>query len=119
MFQAVRPVVVHDEVKGETVGDRIPLAEVIDQIRNELGDAAARAAGAGMQFPVGAVQIELQVGVTRSEDGKAGVKLWVVDLASGGGVSHQAVQKVIVNLDPPVDPQGRRIKVGHGVDERP
>lgn len=107
------------QVKGETVDDRIPLAEVIDQIRAELVDAAARAAGAGVQFPVGSVQIELQVGVTKSADGKAGVKLWVVDLGGGAAFSHQALQKVTVNLDPPVDRHGQRIQVGHGVDERP
>ncbi|WP_439678242.1 trypco2 family protein [Embleya sp. MST-111070] len=95
------------------------MAEVIDRIRAELIDAAGRAAGAGVHFPVGSVQIELQVGVTKSADAKGGVKLWVVDLAGGGAVSHQAVQKVTVNLDPPVDRHGHRIRVGRELDERP
>lgn len=99
--------------------ERIPLAEVIDQIRDELADATARAASQGVQFPVGAVQIELQIGVTKSADGKGGVKLWVLDLAGGASVSHQLVQKVTVNLDPPVDRTGRRIRVSQTFDEHP
>ncbi|MEU6578310.1 trypco2 family protein [Streptomyces sp. NPDC046805] len=101
------------------MGDRIPLADVLDQIRAELVDASARSMDQDLQFPVGTVQIELQVGVTQSADGKGGVKLWVVDLAGGTAISHQAVQKVIVNLEPPVDREGRRIRVAHELDERP
>ncbi|MFB7248998.1 trypco2 family protein [Streptomyces populi] len=101
------------------MGDRIPLSDVLDQIRAELVDAAAQSADQDLQFPVGAVQIELQVGVSRSADGKAGLKLYVFELAAGAAVSHQAVQKVIVNLEPPVDREGRRIRVAHELDERP
>ncbi|WP_406300091.1 hypothetical protein OG948_33565 [Embleya sp. NBC_00888] len=101
------------------MGDRIPLSEVIDEIRAELVAAAARAAAQDVHFAVGPVQIELQVGVTKTADAKGGVKLWVVDLGAGGSVSHAAVQKVTVNLEAPLDRAGRRVLVTDELEERP
>ncbi len=64
--------------------DRIGVSETIDALRAELRAAITQAEGQEIQFPVGGVQLEFQVGITRegSADGK--LKVWVLELGVSG-----------------------------------
>ena len=97
----------------------IPLEETIDALRAELLQAIKKGLDADVQFPVGDIQLEFQVGVTRTADAKAGVRFFVVDASGGGSVASQSVQKVTIQLKAPVDRAGRPVKVASTSDQRP
>lgn len=96
----------------------LELGEAIDRIRDELRAAVAGAAS-DIQFPVGQVILEFQVGMKKSAEANGKVKVWVLEVGGGGKVEHDAVQKVTVVLEPPVDTDGRPIKVGSASQSKP
>lgn len=99
--------------------DRIGLREAIQALRSELIEATAEATDQPIQFPVGSVQLEFQVGVTRDARADGKVRFWVLELGGGGGYQDQSVQKVTVNLEPPVDLEGRPVKVYRRSSSKP
>lgn len=101
------------------MSDRIGLAETVAAVRAELAEAAAAAVSEEVQFPVGQVELEFHVGVTKSAEAKAGVKFWVVELGGGGEYSTESMQTVKVTLEPPVDRQGNPVKVTRGFEKKP
>ncbi|MFW9259594.1 trypco2 family protein [uncultured Nostoc sp.] len=74
----------------------IGLAELIEQIKQELLSTEAEGEKPIPLFSVDQVSLELQV--TARKEGKAGIKVYVVEL--GGGGSRDDVQKVTVTLTP-------------------
>lgn len=81
----------------------IGLAELIEQVKRELlingiSDSATEERDIPI-FSVDSVELELQV--TVKKEGKAGVKIYVLQL--GGGGSRDDVQKVKVSLSPLLD----------------
>jgi hypothetical protein len=90
---------------------QISLAETIAAVRAELAQAVQQGAGEDIQFPVGEVTLQFQVGVTRSAEGTAGVNVWVLELGGTGTYARESVQAVTVVLQPPVDPDGNPVKV--------
>jgi Trypsin-co-occurring domain 2 len=99
--------------------DKIGLAETIEALRAELGDVVAGAAGQEIQFPVGGVQLEFQVGVTHDAHGDGKLRFWVLELGGGASCASEAVQKVTLTLDAPIDLDGRPIKVSRPSAARP
>jgi hypothetical protein len=97
----------------------VPLGETIEALRAELSAAVEKGADADVQFPVGTIQLEFQVGVTKSVGAKAGVKFWVIEAGGDGSISSQSVQKVTIQLDAPVDRSGQPIKVTRESASRP
>ena len=98
---------------------KIGLIETIEALRVELAEAVARGKNQEVQFPVGPIELEFQVGVTREADGSAGVKFWVLELEAKGRLSNEVIQKVTVKLEAPVDRSGRPIKVSLSRGEKP
>ncbi|ACC85033.1 trypco2 family protein [Nostoc punctiforme] len=74
----------------------IGLAELIEQIKQELLSTEVEGEKPIPLFSVDQVSLELQV--TARKEGKAGIKVYVVEL--GGGGSRDDVQKVTVTLTP-------------------
>ncbi len=95
------------------------LVDVVSALRQELARAAAAATGSEIQFPVGQVTLEFQVGVTRSAEAQGGVRFWVLELGASAGVARESIQTVTIQLDPPVDAAGRPIRVGAASEEKP
>lgn len=95
------------------------LAEAIEQVRQELRQAMAASVDAGIQFPVGQVTLEFQVGIKKTGEGSGKVKVWVLEAGAGRKVEHDEVQKVTVVLQPPVDPSGNPIKVAADSQAKP
>ncbi|MFC8350351.1 trypco2 family protein [Streptomyces sp. NPDC057280] len=94
------------------------LAEAVETIRDELRLAIAGAAS-DIQFPVGQVTLEFQVGLKKTAEADGKVKVWVLQFGAGGKVEHDAVQKVTIVLEPPVDTNGDPIKVSSGSQSKP
>jgi Trypsin-co-occurring domain 2 len=99
--------------------DTIDLAEAIDALHAELSEAVARASGMDIQFPVGSVQLEFQLGVTRTAEGTGNIKFWVLELGGSGAYASESIQKVVINLEPPVGRDGEPVKVRRRIREKP
>ena len=99
--------------------EHIGLKETIAALRAELSDAMTAGANEPIQFPVGSVQLEFHVGVTKDATAKAGVKFWVVELGAEGSYTQESIQKVVVNLEPPIDREGQQVRILGGFDEEP
>ena len=99
--------------------EQLGLAETMEALRAELAQAAAAGAVAGFQFPVAGVQLEFHVGVTKTGEGKAGVKFWVVELGGAGSYAREEIQTVTVTLGAPVDRAGEVVKVTRQSREKP
>jgi len=95
------------------------LSEAIENVREELRRAMIAGAGEDIQFPVGQVTLEFQVGMRKTADGTGKIKVWVLEAGAGAKVEHDDVQKVTVVLQPPIDAHGTPIKVASGSQVRP
>ncbi|NET16266.1 MAG: hypothetical protein F6K08_27300 [Okeania sp. SIO1H6] len=74
----------------------IGLAELIQQVKQEL---LTQAPDSETDIPIFAVDsVELELQVTVKKEGKGGIKIYVLEL--GGGSSRDDVQKVKVKLSP-------------------
>src|SRR5437016_6732312 len=93
---------------------QVRLMETIEALRAELSAAVAAGADQEIQFPVGSVQLEFQVGVTKDIDAKAGVQFWVIELGAESGYAQETIQKVVVNLEPPISREGHPIRIQGG-----
>jgi Trypsin-co-occurring domain 2 len=99
--------------------EKIGLVETIDALRSELAAAVEKAQGQEIQFPIGSVQLEFQVGVTWDTEAKAGVRFWVLELGASGSYANESVQKVTLNLQAPVDAEGNVVKVTRHLQQKP
>ncbi|SRR6266567_3887888 len=99
--------------------DRIGLGDVIDALHSELATAVKKAQGQDIKFPIGSVQLEFQVGVTWDAGGKAGVKFWVLDLEASGSYANEKIQKVTLNLEAPVNAEGKTVSVTDHLLQKP
>jgi Trypsin-co-occurring domain 2 len=99
--------------------DGIGLADALELLRADLAEAQAKAAGMDVQFPIESLTVELKVEVTRSAAGRAGFKIPFVGAELGGsaGYDRESMQTIIVVLGPPVDRDGRPVKVASATDE--
>jgi hypothetical protein len=88
-------------------------------LRSELAAAVEKAQGQEIQFPINSVQLEFQVGVTWETEAKAGVRFWVLELGASGSYANESVQKVTLNLEAPVDLEGKSVKVTRRSREKP
>jgi hypothetical protein len=100
--------------------DGIGLAEALEVLRKELATAQGEAARKDVQFPIETLTVELKVGVTRSKDGKASLKVPFIGAELGGsaGYDRETVQTVTLVLGAPVGRGGRPVKVSSSADEQ-
>ncbi|MEU9688108.1 trypco2 family protein [Amycolatopsis japonica] len=78
----------------------IELGDAVAALRDELLDAADRAATAEVEFAVGPIELEFAVELRKDAKAKAGFKAWVVSADAEAGVSHTTKHKVTVTLNP-------------------
>jgi Trypsin-co-occurring domain 2 len=78
----------------------IPLASMIQALRRELLRAEAGGKNEDLQFTVGDIELELQVGVTTEGEAKTEIKFWVLSLGATGSVAKERVQTVRLRLTP-------------------
>ena len=79
---------------------RIPLSDLIADLRRELAEAQAKGQGREPRLRVEEAEIELQVAVTREGGGKTGVKFWVINAEAQGKLANATTQKIRLKLKP-------------------
>ena len=99
--------------------EQLGIAETVEALRAELAQAAEAGAGAGFQFPVIGVQLEFHVGVTKTGEGRGGVKFYVVELGGSGSYAKEEIQTVTVSLGAPVDKNGDPARIYRGSSLKP
>ncbi len=85
-------------------GELPSLADTIGAVQRELSLAQAAGRGQLARFRAGPVELDLEVAVTRTGDGPAGVGLWVLPLDGRGDRVHATTQRIKIALQP-LDPQ--------------
>ncbi len=88
-------------------GDRVPLADAIDELRRELSSALERGRGEAVQFELGPVTMEFEVGITKTVEGKAGAQFWVVSLGGSGSREASSTHRITMELNPVIDGRAR------------
>jgi hypothetical protein len=90
---------------------KIALSQAVALVRKELLDALTAPNASGLRFPVGQITLSLQIGLTTSATGSAGMDLWVLELGAEGSYAKETVQTVSIVLEPPVTAEGEGIKI--------
>lgn len=98
------------ESGGYAVED-IPLADAIEVLRQQLTSAMLAGKDSPLRFEVGGLTLDLEVAVTRSGEGRAGIMFWLVDFGAKGQYANAATHRVTMTLNP-VDQGGQPIKLG-------
>jgi hypothetical protein len=80
-------------------GEPIGLAELIEKVKSELLSGEISPGSSAPLFSVDQVELELQV--TLKREGKAGIKIYVIEVDGSDG--RDDVQKVKVTLSPLLD----------------
>lgn len=94
----------------------IELSDAVAALRDELLEAAAKGAGAGVQFEVGPIELSFEVELRKDVKAKAGFKAWVVTGDVEAGAGHSRRQRVTLTLTPQAV-GGGRVLVGSQTDE--
>ncbi len=84
---------------AETETD-LPLARVIEGLRRELLKAVLLGANQPLRFRLKPVEVELQVVVTNTGEGEAGIRFWVVNLGAKASTANQVTHSLKLTLDP-------------------
>ncbi|GAB93447.1 trypco2 family protein [Gordonia rhizosphera] len=98
---------------SEPVGEQRPhgaaaLSDAIASLRNELvrsmwlSDTTYTVNGTDyrLAFKPAPIELTLEVALTVTGKGEAGVKWWVVNATAGGSVEHASTQTITLTLDP-------------------
>lgn len=94
------------------------LADAIDALRTELGEAFTHASGEDIRFRLRRVELTLQAVVTRGGDGRIG---WGV-LGVGAKLESTATQNLRIELEPVLESgtdSAKRLVVADQDDEAP
>lgn len=76
------------------------LAEAIREVRLELQQAMQEGQGSGIGFEAGQVELEFEVGLTRSREASGGFQLSVLSLGAKGDRTSTATHRVNIVLTP-------------------
>ena len=72
--------------------DKIPLSEMVAELRRELLKAQEEGKDAALRFLIEDVELEVQVGTTKEADGGGGVKFWVYNAEAKVSASDATTQ---------------------------
>ena len=96
----------------------IGLTEAIASLREELTDAIEEGKDQDIQFPVGQINLEFQVGITRDVHGGGKLRFWVLELGADTGYTAQSVQKVSISLGA-VTADNETVKIKRRLENQP
>jgi hypothetical protein len=80
--------------------EQIRLSELIDALRVELAVAIDQGKNQAIQFGVGPIELEVEIGVSKTTTGGGGVEFWVVKAAGERGHEDVVTHRVKVTLEP-------------------
>jgi predicted ATP-dependent Lon-type protease len=90
---------------------RIPLSDLIAELRKELTTAKAQGEGQDLKLQVEEAEVELQVVVTQEEGMGGGVKFWVLNFDANEKSTNATTQKIKLKLKP-LDAEDNTFKMG-------
>ena len=79
---------------------KLGLKETLEALRIEISESILDSDGKEIRFEMGEIELEIQVVVEKSKEGKGGVKFWVVEM---GGVARNIdaiTHKIKISLNP-------------------
>jgi Trypsin-co-occurring domain 2 len=79
---------------------KIGLKEAIEALRKELSESILVSEGKQVRFEVGQIELEFQIAIEQTLEGKGGIKFWVVELGGGASSKDSTVHKVKIPLKP-------------------
>lgn len=94
------------------------LTQVVRALRTQLNDAVKEGDDQEIRFEATAIELELNIGVKKSVEGKGGVRFWVLELGGGSSYSSESVQKVKLTLQP-LTVAGGKVRIAGRSDENP
>lgn len=80
--------------------DQIPLAEMLIELRAQLEFAQSQGNDKKLRFRAEAIELELQLTVTRSNEAGGGIKFWVINADGKHRQEGEVVQKLRLKLNP-------------------
>ena len=78
----------------------IPLADMIRALRRDLVAAVAEGESEQVRFALGPIELEMQVEVSSTGGGEAGIKIWVLSLGGKGERASGTSHTVRLSLQP-------------------
>jgi hypothetical protein len=95
--------------------DRIELADLIENLREELYRAKSQGKGKPLRFQIDKVELELQVGVQKAGGVEGGLKFWVLNFGADAKAEKSQTQTMKLALTPYVrDAKPQRLSVSRG-----
>jgi hypothetical protein len=79
---------------------KIGLRETLNALRVELSESILASVGEQVRFEVGEIELEFQVTVEKTSEGKGGIKFWVMELGGGAAEKNATVHRVKIPLKP-------------------
>lgn len=79
---------------------KIGLKETLESLRAELSESILMAQDKDVRFEVGQIELEFQITIEQTAEGKGAIKFWVVELGSGVSNKDSIVHKVKIPLKP-------------------
>jgi hypothetical protein len=98
--------------------DAIPLAQMITALRQELEGAVLQGQGHPVQFLVGDIDLELNVGLTRQKGATGGVQFWVFTLGANASRSASTTHTIRLTLKAQTA-AGADLRISGQSDQRP
>lgn len=78
----------------------IPLAEMIETLRQELELAQIRGVARPVAFGVEKVELELKMAISRKAKGEGGIKFWVLSAGASAEGGRESVHTFKLTLSP-------------------
>jgi Trypsin-co-occurring domain 2 len=85
---------------GERAEVEVPLAEMIETLRQELTAAIKAGADKDLHFELGEIELELQVAVSRRTGLQGGIKISVLSFGADRGKEHASTHTLRLKLQP-------------------
>ncbi|MCS6813965.1 MAG: hypothetical protein NZ772_10420 [Cyanobacteria bacterium] len=79
---------------------RIGLRETLEALRKELSEAILVSEGKQVRFEVGEIELEFQIAVEKTADGKGGINVWVLELGGSASEKNVTMHRVKIPLKP-------------------
>jgi hypothetical protein len=83
-----------------TVLEKIPLSEMLAELRKELLLTKWAGLASDLKFQIEDIEIELQIATTKAEGAGAGIKFWVLNADAKTDSSEAKTQKLKLKLKP-------------------
>lgn len=78
----------------------IELADMIGELRGELGRAIVAGADEDLRFDLGTIELEVAVAVERQGTTGTKVKFWVLEIGADGTMTKSSTQRLKLSLQP-------------------